>query len=163
MLNHSADHALRSVLYIAQREGTGTVRSADIARATGIPRNYLGKVLHALGRAGLLESERGPQGGFRLAVPAERLTIADVVQPFQRLPQRTVCLLGDRSCDGSEPCAAHRQWQAMSEGVNAFFRGTTIDSMLAGAASPAVAASTPSTGGPTGAAAVPMTPRRTAP
>jgi Rrf2 family protein len=131
MLNQSADYALRAVLFLARSEAGGT-RSADvIARSLGVPRNYMGKVLNALAHAGALESVRGPRGGFRLASDALQRTVASVIEPFQRLADRHVCLLGDRPCDATRPCDVHQRWRRMEDPVTAFFRHTTIAALLA--------------------------------
>jgi Rrf2 family protein len=129
VLNQSADYALRAVLFVAQGDGRRSHTASLIARSTGVPRNYLGKVLHALTYAGVLTSVRGPHGGFRLATDAGRLTLADVVGPFQRLPERRTCLLGNRAC-GEAPCASHQQWQRVADEVSSFFTTTTIAGML---------------------------------
>lgn len=134
MLNQSADYALRAVMFMAQGDGKHSCSATVIARAIGVPRNYLGKILHALAHAGILTSVRGPQGGFRLAQEARLLTLADVVGPFQRLPERRICLLGDRACNASTPCAAHHHWQQVADQITSFFRTTTIAGMLNGAA-----------------------------
>jgi Rrf2 family protein len=130
MLNQSADYALRAVLFMAQH-GEETACTADaIAGALGVPRNYMGKVLNTLARVRLLRSVRGPHGGFRLAEQPDRLTVARVIAPFQRLPERRTCLLGDRQCDPGRPCGAHQRWRQMAEPVAEFFRTTTIAAML---------------------------------
>jgi Rrf2 family protein len=128
MLNQSADYALRAVLYLAQ--GHNAHPAAAIAHALGIPQNYLGKILHVLAKTGVLTSTRGPRGGFRLAVDPRALTLAAVTTPFQSVAPRTVCLLGDRSCNPSVPCAAHRRWEAAANHATTFFRTTTIAAML---------------------------------
>jgi len=74
-LNSTAQSALRAVLHIAEHAGRGAVRVDDIAASLHCPRNYLSKTLHALTRAGVLRSTRGPRGGFQLAEPPERLTL----------------------------------------------------------------------------------------
>ena len=132
MLNQSADYALRAVLYVAQAGTTRSCTAGVIARAIGVPQNYLGKILNALTNAGVLTSIRGPRGGFRLARRAEEVTLADVAGPFQRLPERRVCLLGDRPCHAVNPCVSHRKWQTMTDQVSAFFMSTTIAGMLEG-------------------------------
>lgn len=132
MLNQSADHSLRAVLYVAQHDAVRSCTVATIADAIDAPRNYLGKVLNALMHAGVLTSLRGPRGGFRLARPPEETTLEDVIEPFQRMPEREICLLGNRPCTSSNPCGAHRRWQAMSDEVTAFFRRTTIADLLNG-------------------------------
>jgi Rrf2 family transcriptional regulator, iron-sulfur cluster assembly transcription factor len=130
VLNQSADYALRAALYIA-RSGDSGPKSADvIAGALGVPRNYLGKVLHQLVGANVLLSTRGPHGGFVLAQPAGEITLEKVVAPFQELPVRAVCLLGNSSCNSAVPCAAHERWRAMSDPVRRFFQSTTIELML---------------------------------
>jgi len=130
MLNQSADYALRAVLFVAQRPGRKACPAKAIAKATGIPLNYLGKVLHTLVQAGVLTSVRGPQGGFRLATDPAEVTLVDVAGPFQRLPERRMCLLGDRPCDAANPCVSHQHWQNISDQVTSFFRNTTIAAML---------------------------------
>jgi Rrf2 family transcriptional regulator, iron-sulfur cluster assembly transcription factor len=140
VLNQSADYALRAVLFVAQGDGTRSCTAAMIAEALAVPRNYLGKVLHTLTGVGVLTSVRGPQGGFRLAVAAGELTLASVVEPFQRLPERRSCLLGSTPCDPAMPCTSHQQWQQVSDQVTTFFRTTTIERMLEGGATLAPAA-----------------------
>ena len=136
MLNQSADYALRAVLFVAQPRGRRSCPTSAIARATGIPRNYLGKVLHALVEAGVLLSVRGPHGGFRLAAPTSELTLADVAAPFHKLRVRRVCLLGNRPCDGTKPCAAHQHWQQAMDEITSFFKTTTIAALLGGEPAP---------------------------
>jgi Rrf2 family protein len=129
MLNQSADYALRATLFLAR--SSGGPQSADvIAAAIGVPRNYLGKVLHLMVRAEVLASTRGPHGGFMLARPADAITLESVVAPFQELPPRDVCLLGNRPCDATAPCNAHERWRLMSDPVRTFFRTTSIELML---------------------------------
>lgn len=132
ILNQSAHYALRAVLFLAQHND-GAAHNADaIAAAIGVPRNYLGKVLHALGRSHVLTSVRGPRGGFKLAAAPERIPLADVIAPFQALRTgQHVCLLGGRACDPAHPCSAHERWLAMAEPVTAFFRDTSVALLLA--------------------------------
>jgi Rrf2 family transcriptional regulator, iron-sulfur cluster assembly transcription factor len=130
MLNQSADYAIRAVLYVAQHTDEGSCSADVIAEATGVPRNYLGKVLHALTHARVLTSVRGPNGGFRLAQAAAELSLADVIEPFQKLPARRTCLRGNRPCDPDDPCASHRRWQDVEAQVTSFFRETTIGVLL---------------------------------
>lgn len=160
MLNQSAEHALRAVLFVAQQGTKGSCTANAIARALGVPRNYLGKVLHALTCAHVLRSVRGPHGGFRLAVGPDVLTLADVVGPFQRLPEQHVCLLGNRPCDPASSCGSHRYWQNMADQINAFFTTTTIARMLDGDAAVQQNGSSPAQGETSPGAALTTTPYR---
>lgn len=129
-LPQTAEYALRAVYFIAEAPGGEPVRVGEIAAALRVPRNYLSKTLHQLARARVLRSTRGPLGGFQLAVPAERLTLAQVVGPFLPAEGRA-CVLGRTACSDAAPCAAHEHWKAVAEQMRAFFRRTTVADLLA--------------------------------
>jgi FAD/FMN-containing dehydrogenase len=83
----------------------------------------------ALARAGVLRSVRGPRGGFQLAGPPARLTLARVVSPFDEVGERH-CLLGRAQCGDRNACAAHGRWVSISDSLQAFFRNTTIADLM---------------------------------
>lgn len=124
----TVQQAISAVLCIASARGE-PMQASTIADATGAPRNYLSKILHSLARAGVLNSERGPRGGFRLAGPADQLTLADIAEPFERPGQRR-CLLGRPTCGDANPCAAHRRWSKVAASLENYFQTTTIARLL---------------------------------
>ena len=124
-LSSTAQQAIHAVLCIADGADEGPLRVDEIAAIIGLPRNYLSKTLYQLTRAGVLRSERGPRGGFRLALPAEKLTLARVVDPFEPIGERR-CLVGRATCGDANPCAAHSKWKKVARGVDDFFRKTTV-------------------------------------
>ena len=126
-LSSTAQQAIHAVLCVA-RGGAEPLRVDGIAAATGFPRNYLSKTLHTLSRAGVLTSERGPRGGFRLAQAPERLTLAVIIAPFSRPGRR--CLLGRPTCSDRNPCAAHARWSEVASGIEEYFSTTTIATLL---------------------------------
>lgn len=128
-LPQTAEYALRAVLHIASKDEL--VRVAPMAAELDMPRNYLSKTLHQLARAGVLESTRGPRGGFQLAVPAENLTLAMILEPFGVL-EGGGCLLGRAECLDSAPCAAHWRWKAISGSLQEFFGQTTVKDLQRG-------------------------------
>lgn len=125
MLSQTAEYALRAVLTLAVEPG-GQLGAAQLADRLDVPRNYLSKTLHQLARAGILESTRGKTGGFRLGRNPDRITLLDVVQPFDDITGRRVCLLGKPVCSDHAACAAHAKWKAVSERNAEFFRDTTV-------------------------------------
>lgn len=128
-LSSTAQQAVHAVLCIAQAEGDTPVRVDEVAKMIGCPRNYLSKTLHLLTRAGVLKSERGPKGGFRLATSAQRLTLARVIAPFEP-PGKRRCLVGRAACGDAHPCPVHFRWKEIAGNVEEFFRKTTIASLL---------------------------------
>jgi Rrf2 family protein len=132
-LSSTAQQALHAVLCIAEHGEGGPMRVDAIAAVTGAPRNYLSKTLYQLALDGVLDSERGPKGGFRLAVPANRLSIARVIAPFEPAHERR-CLIGRPTCSDANPCAAHGRWKHVAASAEDFFRKTTVGDLLDGQA-----------------------------
>jgi Rrf2 family iron-sulfur cluster assembly transcriptional regulator len=128
-LNSTAQNALRAVLHIAEHAADGPVRVDDIAASLRCPRNYLSKTLHALTRAGVLRSARGPKGGFQLVDPPNRLALARVVGPFEPTGERR-CLVGRADCGDAHPCPAHYRWSRVAAVVEDFFGQTTVADLL---------------------------------
>lgn len=75
-----ADYALKAALELAASEGAGPVKREAISHAQGIPLSFLENILLDLKRAGLVQSQRGQEGGYWLARPADEITIADVIR-----------------------------------------------------------------------------------
>ncbi len=128
-LNSTAQNALRAVLYLADHAADGPVRVDDIATSLRSPRHYLSKTLHALARAGVLRSARGPKGGFQLADPPDRLALSRVVGPFAPAGERR-CLVGRADCGNAHPCLAHHRWVRVAAIVEDFFGQTTVADLL---------------------------------
>ena len=73
------DYALRAALELAAGSGSPTTTD-ELAGRQGIPARYLGNILAELGRAGIVRGRRGPEGGWTLARPADRVRLADVIR-----------------------------------------------------------------------------------
>jgi Rrf2 family protein len=78
-LSARADYALRAAIELAAA-GNGHVTAERLARAQHIPGKFLEAILTQLRRAGLVRSQRGPDGGFWLARPAEDISLADIIR-----------------------------------------------------------------------------------
>ncbi len=128
-LSSTAQTALRAVLCIAEHGGVRPMRVNDIAASLSCPRNYLSKTLHALTRAGVLQSTRGPKGGFQLTDLPSRLPLSRVVGPFEPAGQRR-CLLGGAVCGDAHPCLIHHRWSRAAAVVEGFFNQTTVADLL---------------------------------
>ncbi len=78
-LSARADYALRAAVELAAADG-GHVTAEQLARAQHIPGKFLEAILTQLRRAGLVRSQRGPEGGFWLARPADEIALADIIR-----------------------------------------------------------------------------------
>jgi Rrf2 family protein len=77
-LSARVDYALRALSELAAANAPRTVE--QLSEAQHIPNKYLESILGELRRTGLLRSQRGPEGGYRLSRPAEQISIADVIR-----------------------------------------------------------------------------------
>jgi Rrf2 family protein len=132
ILSQTAEYALRATIFLAGIQENRPYRVEEIAESLGMPRNYLSKILHALARAGVLASLRGPRGGFQLAIPAQKLPLKEVVRHFDPFPEDRQCLLRRERCGEGEGCAAHARWKNVASTVEEFFEGTTVGQLSAG-------------------------------
>ncbi|MCF6525000.1 Rrf2 family transcriptional regulator [Streptomyces sp. JJ36] len=79
-ISAKADYAVRAALELAAAGDTGPIKAETLAAAQGIPHKFLEGILGDMRRGGLVSSQRGGNGGYRLAAPADTITIADVIR-----------------------------------------------------------------------------------
>lgn len=79
-LSAKADYAVRAVLVLAAHQGEHPMKGELIARAQDLPLKFVENILGELKHAGIVASQRGPDGGYRLAVSPDRITLADVIR-----------------------------------------------------------------------------------
>jgi Rrf2 family protein len=130
MLSGTAEYALRAVVYLAGHPDESPVAARELSEAVDVPPNYMAKILHELGRAGILRSSRGKGGGFELAVSATELSLLRVVSRFGNLSDEPRCLMGRPKCGDRDPCPAHEHWKQTADQVARFFRETSVADVL---------------------------------
>ena len=129
MFSQPAEYALRVIVFLGTlRDRPATTK--QVAAATRVPEGYLAKILQSLGRAGLIQSQRGLHGGSVLARDPAEVTIYDVVTAVAPLPRIRTCPLGLTS-HGTKLCAVHRRLDDALEMVEKSFRAASIADLLA--------------------------------
>ena len=98
----------------------------DLAARLGIPGPYLAKILQGLVQADMLESVRGPKGGFRLTRPAHRITVGEVVAALEGADALEGCIMGFPTCSGDHPCPLHEAWGAVKAQISSSMTEATI-------------------------------------
>ena len=131
MMSKTAVHALKAVVALAELPENGFEGAAGLARRIGAPQNYLGKLLQTLARAGVVESQRGLGGGFRLAKSAQRIRLLDVVEPIDHVSRWAGCLMGRTFCSEESPCAMHDGWAKVREAYLTMLEGRTVADLAA--------------------------------
>ena len=128
MISQTAEYALRAVVMLGSNLGSPRT-TQQIAEQTRVPSGYLSKVLQALGRAGLVEAQRGLHGGFVLSRPLDELTILDVINAVDPLKRIKHCPLGI-AAHGNRLCSLHKRLDQGIAQIEALFGGTTVGQLL---------------------------------
>lgn len=130
MISKTGIHAAVAMTVMAQLKPGEFAGAAQIAKEIGAPQNYLGKLLNTLASEGLLQSQKGYGGGFRLAKPAKKISLFDVVEPIDRVSRWGGCFLGRGKCREDAPCAVHHRWKKIREDYLEFLRSTSVDDLV---------------------------------
>jgi Rrf2 family protein len=127
VISQTAEYALRAVVHLSMADGALTTQ--DIASSTKVPAGYLAKVLQSLARAGLLSSQRGLRGGFRVTRDPHDLTVLEVINAVDPIRRITACPLG-LSAHGDSLCALHQRLDDAARSVEEAFGSATIADLL---------------------------------
>ena len=128
-LSNEGRYALRALLYLAW---VGERATADrVSTEARVPRRLLARILAALSRAGLVESEQGRGGGSRLARPAGEITLRDAVEAAEGPFGLTRCIIQNRACGTGTPCALHEAWEQGQQAILRYLEDQTLDEFVA--------------------------------
>jgi len=125
MVSQTGKYALRILGYLADHPGQW-VQGSQIASETGIPANYLSKIMNQLRKRGFILSQKGWGGGFLLKEEARLVPIADVLILFDGVREDKECLFGIRKCDAENPCPLHEHWEKVQASYILMLSSTTI-------------------------------------
>lgn len=111
---------------LSLREGKGPMQLRDFAESEGISARYLEQLAASLRRSGLVHAARGPNGGYELARPAERISAREILESVEGPTSLLECIDSLSSCERSTICAARRLWAKMDAEVRAVLSQTTL-------------------------------------
>ncbi len=111
---------------LAEMQDCGFISVRRLGEILGIAPCVLAKVVQRLTRAGILESQRGPQGGVRLQPKAEDLPIRNLVRALDDLSWLDVCPFHPRAQPDLQTCSLHGSWDLVRASVQTFVDTTTI-------------------------------------
>lgn len=137
-ISAKADYAMRAALELAAAEEP-PVKGERIAEAQGIPLKFLENILIDLRHAGIVASQRGPEGGYRLDRPAAEITAADVIRAVDG-PLAAVRGARPESTEYEGPATALQTvWIALRASVRSVLENVTLAEIASGSLPPALA------------------------
>ncbi len=131
MLSNTCKYAIRACIYLAlnnqQSEKIGIKKISDDLK---IPSPFLGKIMQVLAKNKILASTKGPNGGFSLGKPADKISLMDIVKIIDGNDPFDTCIISLASCTAEEKhCAVHENYYKIREEIKSMFGNQTIEEM----------------------------------
>lgn len=124
-------YALRLMLDLAIMGNDAPVRVKDIAKRQDISVKYMEQIITILSRAGYLRSNRGPQGGYRLAKDPKEYTVGMILRLTEGSLAPVACLEDDPNmCDRQDTCVTLKIWKELDEAINSVVDKYTLADLV---------------------------------
>lgn len=122
-------YAVTAVLDLSFHQNEGPVSLADISERQSISLSYLEQLFARLRRNGIVNSTRGPGGGYSLSREAEKISMAEIIVAVDESYDATNCSSDPGGCAGSQQCLTHDLWQELSQEIHSFLNDITVAEM----------------------------------
>lgn len=126
-------YAVMAMADLALHAGEGAMSLPAIAERQHLSAAYLEQIFLRLRRAGLVESERGRSGGYRLCRPPAAIMVADIMTAVEEETRMTRCLGEDGGgCVSEHKCLTHGLWHALGTEIRSFLNGVSLADVVGG-------------------------------
>lgn len=127
VFSKTCEYAIRAVILVAQKSENGAkIGIRDIAAGIDAPVHFIAKILQDLSKRGLIQSTKGPNGGFYIDKAAKKATLADVVKAIDGDNIFIGCGLGLKNCSEIKPCPLHNEFKIIRSKIQATLNSATI-------------------------------------
>lgn len=128
MFSKACQYAIKASVYIASQSALGNrVSLKDIAFSVNSPEAFTAKILHLLAKSDILDSLKGPTGGF--VIPKDRVAsikLSDIVSAIDGDSIYMGCALGFDSCDARQPCPMHNKFAGIRDNLKEMLESTNL-------------------------------------
>jgi len=126
ILRRNTDYALRLAVNLAKHHGDGAVATRVLAEDEDVSYQLACKLMQKMSKAGLVQSDMGPKGGFRLGRSPEDIAILDVIEAVQGPLRLNRCLLNDDVCSRQAVCPVRAKMKELQEQMDQYLGGVTL-------------------------------------
>lgn len=131
MLSKSCIYALRSIVFIG---GNASIENklgiSDVANELELPTPYLAKILQILSKNSIIQSAKGPNGGFYIDNNSKQISLIKVVEVIDGLDFFNGCSLGLKKCSEEHPCPLHNEFKVFRDGLFDLFSTKTVADLV---------------------------------
>ena len=129
LYSRPCEYAIRTMAYLARVAPERRVQAQEIAAAEGIPTPFLAKVLQQLARSNLINSFKGPGGGFCLKRLPREISLYDIFRVVDGVEDLDRCAVGLAECNDLAPCPLHDTWKSVRVHLLQYLKKTTLEEM----------------------------------
>ncbi|MDD6308474.1 MAG: Rrf2 family transcriptional regulator [Clostridia bacterium] len=124
-------YALRMLIDLAEHSGDGFIALKDIAERQGISKKYLEQIVPILNRSDILQTNRGFQGGYKLAQAPGKYTVGTILRLTEGSLAPVACLdQNPIQCERSKECITLPIWQGLNKVINDYLDNITLQDIL---------------------------------
>lgn len=118
MFSKTCEYAIRAMIFVAHKSKDGEkIGIKEIAKGIDSPEHFIAKILQDLSKKGLIESLKGPNGGFYFDTETLNHSIADIVKAIDGDKLFSGCGLGLKECSELKPCPIHNEFKKVRDDI----------------------------------------------
>ncbi len=129
LYSRPCEYAIRTMAYLARVVPEKRVQVQEIAASEDIPAPILAKVLQQLARSSLVNSFKGPGGGFSLNRPPREVSLYEIFRIVDGVEDLDRCAVGLAECNDFAPCPLHDTWKSVRVHLLQYLKKTTLEEM----------------------------------
>jgi Rrf2 family protein len=127
MFSKSCEYAIKAMIFVAQKsKAEARVGIKEIAKGTDSPEHFIAKIMQELGRKRLVQSIKGPNGGFYMTERDLQVSISDIVRAIDGDKLYLDCVLGLKACSEKNPCPVHFEYKEIKKNLIKMLDSNTI-------------------------------------
>ncbi|MBK6338401.1 MAG: Rrf2 family transcriptional regulator [Bacteroidetes bacterium] len=127
MFSKTCEYAIKAMIFVAQKSKEETrVGVKEIAKGTDSPEHFIAKIMQELGRKRLVQSIKGPNGGFYMTERDFKISISDIVKAMDGDKLYSDCVLGLKACSEKNPCPVHFEFKEIKKRLIHMIENNTI-------------------------------------
>lgn len=124
----TSEYGIRALSLVALKPKGARISVQEVSFRTKVPRAYVAKIFQALARAGILQSHRGPAGGYCLVSDPSKLTLSKVIWALDDSSKSVFsnCVMGLNKCEDANPCPLHPIWSKAKKQIRKKLGKSTV-------------------------------------
>jgi len=130
LISRASKVAIIALADLASRNPNHWTSADELCQSIGADLPFLRQIMNRLSAEGIVRSKKGRRGGFQIVVPADKLSLAQIIQAIEGSDCSGKCLLSSETCGGAAPCLLAATWHPVREILLDFLDSETIEKVV---------------------------------